>query len=358
MDIQDYTNKCNALADLAKQAIDLEGLDEKTKEELQQTRDSILANHYRITLLGSFQSGKSTIFNVACGGRELSPTGIGIRTSAVPAEAHVTTYDQEEYANVIWKTDRELLSGFIDAVMPELRDIEKPRFENCSEAEAVEKLDLSRGGDRELLATAIRDARQHLLEDSSAQSGADHCLRHGDVVELLKIGGLILHFYTAFIERTAKHPSHSASMTVEEASRVVRFPEDWSKMQDHRSVRWEDAQFLFARTVQFFLNSKDLRQLRAVLVDCPGLHASRWDNEIVHHCISQSDAVIWLQGGEGRELGQSDLEEAKRFGDYGITNDGVFLAFNARGVGKRISEKILDVNLTKMKTHAGVDVPP
>jgi hypothetical protein len=358
MNIQDYTNKCNELADLAKHAIDLEGLDERTKEELQQTRDSILANHYRITLLGSFQSGKSTIFNVACGGRELSPTGIGIRTSAVPAEAHVTVEGQEEYAIVRWKTDRELLAGFTEAILPELRDIDKERFRGCSEGEAIEKLDLSKAADRELMAAALRDARRHLQEDLLERSvGRENGLREGDMVELLKICGLILNFYDTFADRTTKGGATGSSMTVEEASRVVRFPEDWGKMQDPRSFRWEDVQFLFARTVQFFLNSEDLRQLRAVLVDCPGLHASRWDNEIVHHCIAHSDAVIWLQGGEGRELGQSDLEEAKRFGEYGITSDGVFLAFNARGVGKRVSERILDANLTKMKSHAGIDVP-
>jgi hypothetical protein len=167
-----------------------------------------------------------------------------------------------------------------------------------------------------------------------------------------------LRFYPQYQRLSDTELVEGSSMTVEEASSVVRFPDDWSKKHDSRNFRWNDVQFLFARTVRFFLDSEDLRQLRAVLVDCPGLHASRWDNEIVHQSIAQSDAVIWLQGGEGKELGQSDLLEAKQFGDYGITSNGVFLAFNARGVGKRISEKILDSNLDKMRQHAQIDVPP
>ena len=359
MNIQTYNEKCQDLAELAKQALALEGLDQKTTEELERTRTNILANHYRITLLGSFQSGKSTIFNVACGGRELSPTGIGIRTSAVPAEAHVTADDDKEYANVLWKNDAELLSGFIDAVLPELRDLAQGRLDDCSEIEIVERLDLGRVNDRELISAALRDARKHLHEDSTAECQAkERNVRQGDMTELLKIGDLTLHFYHAFLEQRAKGSVEQSPMTVEAASQVVRFPENWTQTADARSFRWEDVRFLFAKTVQFFLKSEDLRQLRAVLVDCPGLHASRWDNEIVHHCIAQSDAVIWLQGGEGKELGQSDLEEARQFGDYGITSDGVFLAFNARGVTKRISERILHSNLEKMKTHAGIEVPP
>jgi hypothetical protein len=353
MNIDKYNEKCHELAVLASEAINLEGLDQKTKDELESTRKSILSNHYRITLLGGYQGGKSTIFDTACGGgRELSPTGIGLRTSAVPAEAHAIEEGQKEHAIITWKTDQELLSGFIDAISPELRELDKDRFSGLSEIEIVELLNLENNEDLELTRIALSKADEHMRKE--IESGTIPSLSHG---ELLKIGSLAVRFYDDFRMTANLSTVGETKVTVEDATRIVGFPKKWATPEDVRSLTWNDVRFIYAKSVAFHVVSHDLSRLRAVLVDCPGLHASRWDNEIVHQCISRSDAIIWLQGSQGRELGQDELAEARRFADYGITSDGIFLAFNANGISQTAAPRILESNLSKMKQEAGLEIP-
>jgi hypothetical protein len=353
MNIDSYNERCRTLAELASQAIELEGLDEKTKDELAAVRKNILANHYRITLLGSYQGGKSTIFDTACGGgRELSPTGFGIRTSAVPAEAHSINPGEKEHAIVIWKSDQDILSSFVEAISPELRDLNRENLKNASDAEIIDQITLDRPEDMELLRRAVADALRNIAAEREAP-GTQSSTRS----ELLRIGELVLRHYEDFRMVADASVGRQTKVTVEEATRIVRFPESWHKPGEGPSYEWHEVRFLFARSVAFHVVSPDLSRLKAVLVDCPGLHASQWDNEIVHDCIAQSDAIIWLQGDQGRELGMSDIEEARRFADYGITSEGIFLAFNAKGVSKVTAERILESNLAKMKELAGLEVP-
>jgi hypothetical protein len=354
MNIDTYNEKCRILASLATEAINLEGLNDKTKEELKTIRKSILANHYRITLLGSYSGGKSTIFDTACGGgRELSPTGFGIRTSAVPAEAHSIDYGEREHAYITWKTDKEILSGFIEAISLELRDLAPEMFQTASDGEIIEQINLQNDEHMELLKSAVSAAKKNISEEAEMYRATSSASRR----ELLIIGGLVLMHYEGFRMIVDSSSGRKTKVTIEDATRMVRFPEKWHLTENETMYPWEDIRFLFIRSVAFHVCSPDLAKLKAVLVDCPGLHASRWDNEIVHDCIEQSDAIIWLQGDQGKEIGMTELDEARRFADYGITSEGIFLAFNAKGISSVAAESILDSNLSKMKEIAGLEVP-
>jgi hypothetical protein len=353
MNIDTYNEKCRLLASLATEAINLEGLNDKTKEELETISKSIIANHYRITLLGSYQGGKSTIFDTACGGgRELSPTGFGIRTSAVPAEAHSIKPGEKEHAFITWKTDKEILSGFIETISPELRDLAPETFKSASDAEIIDWLEFHNDDHIKLLKQALQIAKKNLLEEEQLFQSKPFSARS----ELLKIGSLVLKYYDGFRMTVDASSGRRTKVTIEDATRIVRFPEDWHKSDLNVSYSWQDVRFLFVRNVAFHVCSSDLANLKAVLVDCPGLHASRWDNEIVHDCIANSDAIIWLQGDQGKELGLSEIEEARRFAEYGITSEVIFLAFNAKGISKVSAERILDSNLAKMRDYAGLEV--
>lgn len=350
MNIDTYNEKCRLLASLATEAINLEGLNDKTKNELEEIRKNILANHYRITLLGSFSAGKSTIFDTACGGgRELSPTGFGIKTSAVPAEAHSIELGVDEYAFITWKTDKEILKGFIESISPEIRDLDLDRFASASDEEIIDKINMNNDHDLNLLRSALVNAQQHSEELKSY--GTDHTRN-----ELFRIGGLVLKYYKEFKISISNALDFKTKVSIGEATCIVRFPVNWHLKEDNDSLTWNDIRFLFVRSVAFYVSSPDLAKLKAVLVDCPGLHASRWDNQIVHECIAHSDAIIWLQGDQGRQLSLTDIEEARRFSDYGITSEAIFLAFNAKGVSKIAAEQILDANLRAMEQFAGLKV--
>jgi hypothetical protein len=360
MNITTYNERCQILANLASEAIKLEGLDAKTKDELESLRKTILTNHYRITLLGSFGGGKSTIFDTACGGgRELSPTGFGIRTSAVPAEAHAIEVGEKEHAIVNWKTDNEILSSFIEVISPELRDLAGGKFKEASNKEIIERISLAKTEDLKLLQRAMADALKHLAEDKILLK--EHKLPEAPAsssrMELLRIGNLVLRYYENFRMATDVFSERQTKSSIEEATRIVRFPEDWHLSDRDSTNGWHAVRFLFVRSVAFHVHSPDLSRLKAILVDCPGLHASLWDNEIVHDCIKKSDAIIWLQGDQGKELGMAEIDEARRFSEYGITSEGIFLAFNAKGVSKVTAERILDSNLAKMKELAHLEIP-
>jgi hypothetical protein len=283
----------------------------------------------------------------------LSPTGFGIRTSAVPAEAHAIEAGEKEHAIVSWKNDNELLSGFIEAISPELRDLDGGNLKEASDTEIIDRISLAKPEDLKLMQRAIAKASKNLAKEKKEASAPLSSSR----TELLRIGNLVLRHYDDFRMAIDAFSGRQTKISVEEATRVVRFPEDWHKPEGSSTYGWHEVRFLFARSVAFHVHSPDLSRLKAVLVDCPGLHASRWDNEIVHDCIEQSDAIIWLQGDQGKELGMDDIDEARRFSDYGITSEGIFLAFNAKGVSKVTAERILDSNLTKMKELAGLEIP-
>ena len=71
--------------------------------------------------------------------------------------------------------------------------------------------------------------------------------------------------------------------------------------------------FLYLKKVQFHVREDSLRALQAVLVDCPGLHASSWDKAVTRDCLKHAEAVIFLLGTEGRGLSETNLTDASDF---------------------------------------------
>ena len=62
-----------------------------------------------IVLIGDFQFGKSTTFNAICDGRELSPHGVGLKTSGCPITAcNLEDNEEKEYAELFWRSPKEL----------------------------------------------------------------------------------------------------------------------------------------------------------------------------------------------------------------------------------------------------------
>ncbi len=82
-----FDRYCEELAQLARDARSLPDI-AHSLQNIEQIESGATSQHFKIVLVSSFQGGKSTIFNTLCGGRELSPTGFGLKTSAAVAEAH------------------------------------------------------------------------------------------------------------------------------------------------------------------------------------------------------------------------------------------------------------------------------
>ena len=70
-------------------------------------------DQFKMVLCGAFQGGKSTTFNAICNGRDLSPTGFGIKTSACLVEAHyLSDVSAEEYAKIYLRSASDIVEGF------------------------------------------------------------------------------------------------------------------------------------------------------------------------------------------------------------------------------------------------------
>ena len=70
----------------------------------------------RIAFLADFQCGKSTFFNLLCGGLEVSPRGNGVRTSSTIVEASDAP-PEEAGAEIVWKPDVDL-AQIVDRAFP------------------------------------------------------------------------------------------------------------------------------------------------------------------------------------------------------------------------------------------------
>ena len=115
MDIREYDNKRNELVSFVDKALQLKcNLPERIKDSLNAIRSKVYENQFRIVLISEFECGKSTTFNAICGGAEISPRGRMLRTSGTVISAQNTLDPQKaNTANVIWRSDRELLLCFV-----------------------------------------------------------------------------------------------------------------------------------------------------------------------------------------------------------------------------------------------------
>ena len=98
---------------------------DQSRKELQDTVGKLKRNSFEITLVGEFQGGKSTLFDTILEGREISPRGQGIKTSACKISAQSVPEGAKEYVNLRWKTDDELMLTMLDIVKANLIDDEK-----------------------------------------------------------------------------------------------------------------------------------------------------------------------------------------------------------------------------------------
>lgn len=321
----EFDSLCNELASLAQETAAL-NLPEGAAQMIEEVRKNALAQHFRIVLVSPFQGGKSTIFNTICGGRELSPTGYGIKTSAAVAEArYLEDPGQEEYAELEWRSDEELLAGMEGLVFPVLR--ERPQIR------------LSNPQDRMLLLKAVRDALQATeLRDQTEDA------------DVLSVAWLTLEHYRA----CAKFRQETR-VPLTRATSWLAFPPDWTT-RSISEFKPEELAFLFLKRAIFHLSEPALRRLRASIIDAPGLQASRWDTAVTTDCIRQAHAIVFLLGTQARALAQAELSEFESFRRFDLA-ENVFYGYNARSRSLHlVRERLLPNDLAQLR-RAGFEIP-
>ncbi|MBQ4613865.1 MAG: dynamin family protein [Akkermansia sp.] len=253
--------------------------------------EKLKADTYTLVLIGGFQSGKSTLFNYLCDGRELSPVGPcggGIRTSGCMVTAHPVKEGESERAIVTWRSPEELLAALGNPLIK--------YFENPVSFSALtpNEVNLDKEEDRNKLAQL---AKQELTDPTADLSDEN--------MELLRFTLVVCRFYKQFEQRckTGKNecmPDETVKLTSYPQTwdyKWVNIQEEntWTELPDFSE---EEVQFVFCGGVELFLDSPILRNIGCSIIDCPGLFISKWDTEIASRCIREANAILYLLKGQ------------------------------------------------------------
>ena len=301
VELEQYNKHRSALIDLCTRAgavLKEASSEQKRTEQYETPEEQLRSDAYTLVLIGEFQSGKSTLFNYLCDGRELSPVGPnggGVRTSGCKVTAHPLEEGAEERAEVQWRSKEQLLSA--------LGGLLTVYFEEPSSTSYLteNEIDLDKPEDRAKLADF---AWQHFKENKSTIKD--------EARELLRFTLIVCKFYDRFADRCR---NGKTVCSLEDAVRLTSYPQDWcarwleiEKFEDETlSAFTEDkVNFAFCGGVEYFLDSGILRDLGCSIIDCPGLFISKWDSEIAERCIKDANAILYMFAGS-KALTEGDL---------------------------------------------------
>ncbi len=335
LDAQDYTRKRDELLDILQDILKVEGLSDSEITRFQSIRNKCLENQFNITLIGEFQGGKSTTFNAFCDGREISPRGAMTKTSACRITAsNLSDKNKKEYSRVYWKNDSQLLqsiSTIIEShiVLSEISD-RKELSDNL-----IDSLRLANPAHFKIVSQAVAKEKKRLLNSL-----------HNEALDIVRIAEIILHFYNdPYIRKLKKGNIFS----INDISKLAVFPKTWSKHWANEGVsafRADEIVFAFIGGIDCYIHSKNLARLGCTITDCPGLFTSKWDSKVAFDILPQSDAILYLLGGQ-KEMGEGDTIALKEIVNKNISCDKIFFAVNTRG-SKSTTQNIIDANRNKL----------
>ena len=115
----------------------------------------------------------------------------------------------------------------------------------------------------------------------------------------------------------------------------------------------EESIFAFAGEIRFHIHSENLAKTGSIILDCPGLFASKWDSAMALKAIEDADAILYLLPGE-RAIGLSDLSTLKHIHAAGKGHK-LFYALNMKKSVRDSIEIILPTSKATLE-GAGINV--
>ncbi len=310
-------------AEVTKKA--LGGICEATCKRMNDIAEDLRRNCFEIVLVGEFQGGKSTTFDAICDGREISPRGIGIKTSACRISAQSVPKTEDECAILNWKSDDELMLTMYELVRDNVADDEEGA--RLFPHERPDKLpSLSDRHVRELAKRAIAREWEIYRQVPGAYGGEEGDGR----LDLLKMATLILKYHgTPELDRHRK----MERIGIEELKPFVVFPHDWAVrwQKEGENTFWSltESAFAFLGSIDCHIHSPNLERLGCVVTDCPGLFAGPWDTKIAQQAMMRADAILYLMRGD-KTIGDEDMKALRHIIQL-RQGDKLFFAINARG---------------------------
>lgn len=321
MNAEQYSHNKEVLLDILSDILKIEMLPKSHRAEFEHISKKISADQFSIALIGEFQGGKSTTFDALCDGREISPRGNNIKTSACRIRVTNIDVNTEEHAIITWKSDTELIqtiSSVLTTVPPEELGYDSSSKEVFSYSEYV---NLSNPKHRAIIEESISTVDTNTLDR--------------DTRDVIMIAKFILANYDK-----VKDLREEKTYSFKEAIQYMVFPQDMLERYNDSGEKvtcfnLEESLFAFVQTVDCYIHSESLKRLGCSFVDCPGLFASEYDTSIAIQTMCASDATLYLLGGE-KQMGQADIRsigEIMKIGKAGnkeYTGEDVFFAINQR----------------------------
>lgn len=298
--------------------------------------DALQKDRFTLVLIGAFQSGKSTLFNYLCDGRELSPVGPGnggVRTSGCQTSAHPLPEGEEEYALLKWRSAEDLLASLGDILVHYYPD-KDIRFLTPEHINLYNPAECKTLGDN-----AFKELEQCTDENK---------------LELLRFALIVARFFEHFSPSLSQD---STRLDISKAVDFIAYPQDWRKRwreiiksgdKELKSFKPEEVNFAFCGGVEFYLNSPVLRSLDCSIIDCPGLFISKWDTEIAKRCIRSANAILYMFKGD-KEMSAEDVKALKTCVDLGGSSKIIFGAnlHKSRRDWKRVLEDAVEPGLAE-----------
>ncbi len=344
IDAGKYSEKRDELICIMDDLLKIEDIPENRITEFKRIRKKCLENQFNIVLIGEFQGGKSTTFNAFCGGREISPRGAMIKTSACPITAiNISDPDVEEFAIVQWKTDTELLTN-IQWLLNKYISPEDVGFPSDSDDvfEPYRYLDLSNSTHIELIKKAIKEEWSVMNNDP---------IGYNNEIDMCRVADIILTFYNNPVVKEIKEKNlidiEGAKRTmcsVENVSRIAVFPENWEGKSSQGPDAFDVSEVLFAfvGNIDCYIHCKNLERLGCSVTDCPGLFTSAWDTQVAFNMMPRADAVIYLLGG-AKQMTDGDKRALSYIKNLETIESKLFFTINTRA-GDKVIKNIIETD--------------
>ncbi len=226
-----------------------------------------------LTLVGSFQSGKSTLFSYLCGGWELSKVASGLRTTACCVTATALPEGELDYAEVTWFNEDEIKEAICAGTGKKFDEIHlrDPAWRRAFEQELLK------------LKKEMRVGEEMRVE----------------------IPLLLLHFFDKY-RGWGEGGKRKKRMSVEQAQSFACYPENlWRSWWDIKTVEDvdlffnpSDAAFVFCKRVDCYIDSQELRALGCTIQDCPGMLLGERNSDLACEIIRKSDAILCTLRGD------------------------------------------------------------
>lgn len=348
MDVKQYEERREKLVELIDRGLALRaGIPDKTSDALAEIRRKVFENQFRIVLVSGFECGKSTTFNMLCGGQEISPRGLMVPTSATVVSAQ-NTLDQDRVgtASVVWRTDRELTMIFAKQILRIFKKIDEKRFGGIQQADDLCD-ELSYPEDIPLLKKAVAKQVGEILDNRS------HGILNDADNDALRMAYIISNFYgNPLIEELKARKS----FPVAEVAKLITFPRkfvrDWMHSEEC-AYKPEECVFAFVRQVHCYVQSEYLARTGSVLIDCPGLFSSSYDTAVAYEILENADAVWYIFN--GMAIGQTEMKALKQI--MAAKPNSIFYTVNLLAAPLKMAQDVgIPECIQRIKQETGIEL--